>query len=99
MIAWTEIRGLDQTGWNAPLAVHLTFADKSQLLVVYPGDFDACASLLRHLRRYSRLALLDGVPYREFWGEPLESKSNRRLLTIPCFGRRMSKKWSECFNA
>jgi len=27
-------------------------------------------SLLRHLRRYSREALLDGVPYGQFWGEP-----------------------------
>jgi hypothetical protein len=74
MIAWNEIRSLDQTGWNAPLAVRLTLADKSHLLMIYPGDFDACVSLLRHLRRCSRLALLDGVPYREFWGEPLDQK-------------------------
>lgn len=73
-IAWSEIRSLDQTGWNAPLALHLRLADKSHLLVLYSGDFDACVSLLRHLRRYSRFALIDGVPYREFWGEPIEQK-------------------------
>ena len=68
-IPWSEIRRLDQTGWNAPLAVYLTLADQHRLLLVYAGDLDSATSLLRHLRRYSREALLDGVPYRQFWGE------------------------------
>ncbi len=68
-IAWSDVRRLDQTGWNAPLAVYLTLADERRLLLVYPGDFDSATSLLRHLRRYSRYALLDGVPYPQFWGE------------------------------
>jgi hypothetical protein len=50
--------------------VYLTLSDSERLLIVYPGDFDSSAALLRHLRRYSRLALLDGVPHRQFWGEP-----------------------------
>ena len=70
-IAWGEIGRLDQTGWNAPLGLQITIGARQRLLLVYPGDFDACSSLLRHLRRYSREALLDGVPYRQFWGEPL----------------------------
>jgi hypothetical protein len=69
-IAWSEVGRLDQTGWNAPLAVHLTLMDDRRIVLVYPGDLDSCVSLLRHLRRYSREALLDGVPYRQFWGEP-----------------------------
>jgi hypothetical protein len=68
-IAWGDIRRLDQTGWNAPLAVYLTLADGHRFLIVYPGDLDSSSSLLRHLRRYSREALLDGIPYRQFWGE------------------------------
>jgi len=68
-IAWTHVRRLDQTGWSAPLAVRVTLADQSTLLLIYAGDFDSCGSLLRHLRRYSREALLDGIPYRQFWGE------------------------------
>lgn len=68
-IAWSNIRRLDQTGWNTPLAVYLTLADDERVLLVYPGDFDSSTSLLRHLRRYSREALLDGIPYRQFWGE------------------------------
>ena len=68
-VAWSDIRRLDQTGWNAPLAVYLTLADGHRFLVLYPGDLDSSTSLLRHLRRYSKEALLDGIPYRQFWGE------------------------------
>lgn len=68
-VAWGDIRRLDQTGWNAPLAVYLTLADGHRFLILYPGDLDSSTSLLRHLRRYSRDALLDGIPYRQFWGE------------------------------
>lgn len=70
VIAWSEIRRLDQTRWNAPLVVQMTLDRGRRLLVVYPGDLDSSASLLRHLRRYSREALIDGIPYRQFWGEP-----------------------------
>jgi hypothetical protein len=70
VMPWSDIRRIDQTGWNAPLAVHLTLVDQERILLFYPGDLDSSTSLLRHLRRYSRLALLDGMPYRQFWGEP-----------------------------
>src|SRR5581483_1750733 len=70
-IPWTEIRRIDQTGWNAPLAVYLTLADSSRMLILHPGDVDSSTGLLRHLRRYSREALLDGIPYKQFWGEAL----------------------------
>ena len=70
-IPWTEIRRIDQTGWNAPLAVYLTLGDSSRMLILHPGDVDSSTSLLRHLRRYSREATLDGIPYKQFWGEAL----------------------------
>ncbi len=69
-IAWGEIRRVDQTGWNAPLALYLTLESAERVLLLYPGDVDGCGSLLRHIRRFSRSALLDGTPYRQFWGEP-----------------------------
>ena len=68
-ISWSDIRRVDQTGWNAPLAVYLTLADGHRLLLVYPGELDACLGLLRQIRRYSKEALLDGIPYNQFWGE------------------------------
>jgi hypothetical protein len=79
-VAWGDIRRLDQTGWNAPLAVYVTLADGHRFLIVYPGDLDSSTSLLRHLRRYSREALLDGIPYRQFWGEVA---SERKLVAPP----------------
>src|SRR5437879_2867157 len=66
-ISWADIRRLDQTGWNVPLVLQLTLEHAGTLFLIYPGDLDSSGSLLRHLRRYSRHALLDGVPYREFW--------------------------------
>ena len=68
-IPWREIQRIDQTGWNTPLAVMLTLRSQQRILLLYPGDLDSSSSLLRHLRRFSREALLDGIPYREYWGE------------------------------
>jgi len=79
-VAWGDIRRLDQTGWNAPLAVYMTLADGHRFLILYPGDLDSSTSLLRHLRRYSREALLDGIPYRQFWGE---AASERKQIAPP----------------
>ena len=73
-IPWKEIRRIDHTGWTAPLAVYVTLADETRLLIVHAGDLDSSSGLLRHLRRFSREALLDGIPYRQFWGEAPESK-------------------------
>ena len=69
-IPWTDMERIDQTGWTAPLIVNLTLRGGHRLLLLYPGDPDSSSSLLRHLRRFSREALLDGIPYRQFWGEP-----------------------------
>ena len=69
IILWREIHRLDQTGWIAPLAVTLTLSNDRRVVLVYAGDVDSSTSLLRHLRRYSRNALLDGIPYRQAWGE------------------------------
>jgi hypothetical protein len=69
VIYWREIRRLDQTGWIAPLAVSLTLSNDRRVFLLYAGDLDSSTSLLRHLRRYSRNALLDGIPYRQAWGE------------------------------
>jgi hypothetical protein len=77
VILWREIRRLDQTGWMAPLAVTLTLSNDRRVLLVYAGDLDSSSSLLRHLRRYSRNALLDGIPYRQAWGEV--EKTHQRI--------------------
>ncbi len=75
--AWSDIERVDRTGWISPLVVHLTFFGGKRCLLIYPGDLDSANSLLRHLRRFSTRALIDGIPYRQFWGEAVGT--TRRL--------------------
>jgi hypothetical protein len=81
IIPWAQIRRLDRSA-TLPLIVQLTLADKARILLVYPGDPDSSTSLLRHLRRFSREALIEGVPYRQFWGEA-PAKQKDRKQTAP----------------
>src|ERR1035437_2890442 len=80
---WMDIRRLDRTGWIAPLIVRITLFDDSRLNLVYPGDLDSCNSLLRYLPRLSRDALIDGIPYRQYWGEVLASGGERKQPPPP----------------
>lgn len=80
-ILWNDIRRVDRAGSLALLMVTLTLFDESRVLLVYPGDVDSANSLLRHLRRHSREALIEGRPYREFWGEALPREESRPLAS------------------
>jgi hypothetical protein len=83
ILPWMDIRRLDRTGWISPLIVRITLFNDERFLLVYPGDLDSCNSLLRHLRRLSRDALIDGIPYRQYWGEILASGGERKQVTAP----------------
>jgi hypothetical protein len=83
IVPWMDIRRLDRTGWISPLIVRITLFDDSCMLLVYPGDLDACNGLLRHLRRQSRDALIDGIPYRQYWGEMLNPADERKQTPPP----------------
>ena len=74
-IHWLDVRRVDRTGWMSPLIVKLTLFDDTHVLLIYPGNLDSCQALRRHLRRASRDALIDGVPYRQYWGEALTPAS------------------------
>ena len=78
IIPWMDIRRVDRTNWVSPLIVRITLFDDSRLRLIYPGDLDSCNSLLRHLRRLSRDALIDGIPYRQYWGEALATGAERK---------------------
>ncbi|MCC6860803.1 MAG: hypothetical protein IT158_19705 [Bryobacterales bacterium] len=82
-IAWSEIRRVDRTGWVCPLALRLTLFEDRRIVLLYPGDLDSCNSLLRSVRRLSRDALIDGVPYRQFWGEVLGPGAERKQSSGP----------------
>ncbi len=75
VIPWHDIQRVDRTGWLSPLVVRLTLFDDERILIVYPGEVDCCKHVLRTIRQMSTSALIDGVPYRQFWGEP----ENRQL--------------------
>ncbi len=81
-IPWRHIRRLDR-GSNVPLLVKLTLADKTRVLLVYPSDPNSSSGLLRQLRRHAREALIDGVPYRQFWGESEMGAVSRRQIAAP----------------
>ncbi|HMC58256.1 MAG TPA: MerC domain-containing protein [Candidatus Solibacter sp.] len=85
IVPWMDIRRLDRTtNWVTPLIVRITLFDDSRLMLVYPGDLDCCNSLLRHLRRLSRDALIDGIPYRQYWGEVLApGNTDRKPAPLP----------------
>ena len=82
-IPWDEIQRLDRTGWISPLLVHISLTGDRRVLLVFPGDLDSANSLLRHLRRGAREALIDGIPYRQFWGEALPPAPERKQLASP----------------
>ncbi len=81
-IPWPEIRRLDRAGSHSVLIVNITLYDNSHLLLVYPGDVDSVDTLLRQLRRNAREALIDGVPYREFWRDKT-SPAGSRMMPSP----------------
>lgn len=76
IVPWMDIRRLDilrldRAGWISPLIMRVTLFDDSRFTLIYPGEIDDCGSLLHNLRRLSRDALIDGIPYRQYWGEVL----------------------------
>lgn len=64
---WNQIRQVDHTGWFAPLVLYLTIQDGRRVTLQYPGDLESATFLLREIRQMARLALIDGVPHREYW--------------------------------
>ena len=68
-ISWNQIRRVDRSRWISPLVLYLTLLNERRIRLIYPGEADMTQYLLLELRRRSKEALIDGVPYRRFWGE------------------------------
>src|ERR1700678_1523313 len=79
IIPWQDVRRVDRTGWISPLVVKLSLYDDDTVVVVYPGEVDCCKHLLRTLRQMSTNAMIDGIPYRQYWGELLGTGETRQL--------------------
>lgn len=68
-IAWSDIRSVRRMAWRLPVLVRLTTARGRKLHLFFTGDLNSGASLLRQICRSATMATIDGLPYREFWGE------------------------------
>ena len=79
-IPWHDVRRVDRTGWISPLVVKLTLFDDEVITLIYPGEVDCCKHLLRTLRQMATAATIDGVPYRQYWGELLGAAGDAPLL-------------------
>lgn len=79
-IFWSEVQRVDRVALGkgqpltAPLLLRLKLAGGKDVLLFHTGDVQSCVSLLRHIYRHSRAALLDDLTYSEFWGEQPASK-------------------------
>lgn len=82
-IPWADIRRVDRTRWRRPLVVRLTLSDLSRVLVIYAADLESANGLLRRIRRSARMALIDGRPYHEFWGETASAAEDGKPLLSP----------------
>ena len=82
-IWWKEILRVDRARLTTPLVVHLTLADRGRITLLFPGDARSANRLLQHIRRSSRNALIDGVPYGQFWGHALPVAPERAKLPSP----------------
>ena len=78
-IPWPEIQRVDSTGWVSPLIIHLTLVSRRKMILIHPGDPHSSSSLLRNLRAMATAALIDGIPYRQFWGKDEQGKPPRQL--------------------
>jgi hypothetical protein len=83
IIPWADIRRLDRTGWLSPLVVYLTVSGNKRMMLIFPGDLESSNGLLRQLRRCAKDALIDGIPYRQFWGEAVNATGERRAMASP----------------
>jgi len=82
-IPWKNIARVDRACWISPLVVRLVLDDGASVLLVFAGESEVACRLLRHLRRSARYALIDGIPYRQFWGEPASAADDSCRLSSP----------------
>ena len=98
-IPWRHIRRLDRSA-NLPLMVRLTLADKTRILVIYPGDPELVQRLAPQLapafsRSFDRRRALPPVLGRSHRRRGREKAVARRRAIRSC-SPTMKPKWSAC---
>jgi len=64
---WHQLRQVNHSGWFAPLVIDLLLQDGGRQTIIFAGDLDSSAMLLREIRFHAHGALIDGVPHRDYW--------------------------------
>jgi hypothetical protein len=86
---WSEVERVDTTGWTSPLVLRIGLRDGRVLHVIHPGDAPSAGKLLRQMRRLARGAWIEGIPYKQYWGEadattPEELDASRPRYRVLC---------------
>jgi hypothetical protein len=82
-IRWGEVARIDSTVWTSPLVLRLGLRDGRTIQLIYPGDIESASRLIRQVRRLAREAVIDGVPYRQYWGEVVPFRADPQKLAVP----------------
>ena len=82
-IRWGEVERIDSTVWTSPLVLQLGLRDGRSVRLIYPGDIESASRLIRQMRRLAREAVIDGVPYRQYWGEVVPFRAEAQKLPVP----------------
>ena len=81
VIPWESVSHVDEPRCLAPLVLPLILNSERRYTLLYPGGREAGRKLLHQIRRHSRYALINGLPFRQYWNEDLESFRDRCILT------------------
>lgn len=82
-VRWSEVQHIDSTVWTSPLVLQLTLRDGRRIKLIYPGDIESARRLVRQVRRLAREAMIDGVPYRQYWGDAIPFRVSPQPLPAP----------------
>jgi len=80
---WRHVTRLDSAAWSSPLVLKLTLRNGRHLRVIYPGNIESSSKLLRQMRRMARDAVIDGLPYHEYWDDVPVARAEHEKLTSP----------------
>ena len=80
---WGHVARLDSTAWSSPLVLRLTLRNGRRVRIIYPGTAESASRLLRQMRRMARDAVIDGLPYHEYWGDVVVARAEPQKLTPP----------------
>lgn len=81
VIPWDAVSHIEEPRIAVPLVLPLVLNSERRYTLIYTGGKEAGRKLLHQIRRHARFALINGLPFRQYWDEDLESFRDRCILT------------------